>query len=447
MRTIGIDVGTTTISAVVVEEDGRILDRLTVPNHAQRPGQGPWERLQDPEQVWKISLDLLGRLTAKWPDAAGIGVTGQQHGILYLDAAGEPVSPLYTWQDQRAGLPRGDGESYAAYLSRVTGFSVAPGYGLATHFYQVEHHLVPQQAKTFCTIPDFLAMRLSGRKTPRLDASNGASLGLFRLEAGAFSLDAMGEAGMSAALLPEVGGPGLLGIGPMGYPVSVAIGDNQASFLGATGGGKKGVLVNMGTGGQISIYTPHSTIVEGLETRPYPLGGCLLVGASLCGGRSYALLERFFRMTVEMVTGQAPSCYEAMERLLAASVPPKNVPRVQTTFAGTRQDPAQRGAITGIDPDNFTPLHWIYGMMQGMAEELYELYRRGCPDRAPEALYGAGNGLRKNRFLRAIVEERFGCPMVLSPNEEEAACGAALYVQAQLKGMIREREDGNGKTI
>lgn len=450
MRTIGIDVGTTTISAVVVDDGGVMLDRMTVPNDAQLPGKTPWERIQDPNRVWKISGDLLAQLMERWPDIAGIGVTGQQHGIVYLDASGVPVSPLYTWQDQRAGLPMEQGESYAAYLTRLTGFPVAPGYGLATHFYHVCNRLVPERAQTICTIPDYLAMRLSGHITPRLDASHAASLGLFDLRRGGFSLDAVGEAGMSAAILPEVGGAGVLGIGPLGRPISVAIGDNQSSFIGATGGHNCGVLVNIGTGGQISIYTSHYTVWEGLETRPFPSGGYLLVGASLCGGRSYAMLEQFFRQTVQMVTGEAPCCYEAMERLLAQSAPVTDFPRFQTTFAGTRQNPAQQGAITGIHTGNFTPLHWIYGMMYGMTDELYQLFLDGCDEgvaHVPEALYGAGNGLRKNRFLRAIVEERFSCPMLLSPYEEEAACGAALYMQAQLKSATAERGDEDGEGI
>lgn len=450
MGTIGIDIGTTTISGVVLDDTGTLLESRTVANEGQLPGSAPWERVQDPRRIWEIVQQLLDHLLRHWPDVAGIGVTGQQHGILYLDAAGEPVSPLYTWQDQRAGLERADGESYAAYITRKTGYEVAPGYGLATHFYNVCHGLVPAGAKTLCTIPDYIAARLCGGTIPRMDTSHAASLGLFDEAAGAFSQEALEALGLSPDMLPAVGGPGILGKTPAGCPVSLAIGDNQSSFIGATGGRNRGVLVNMGTGGQISIYVPEHVRREGLETRPFPLGGYLLVGASLCGGRAYALLEQFFRQTVKMVTGEETSCYGAMERLLEQRGPVEDVPRFQTTFAGTRQDPAQLGAITGISTDNFTPLHWLWGMMHGMAEELYAMYCGGeaCGEApVPEALFGAGNGLRKNRFLREVVEKQFGCPMSLSPYEEEAACGAALFVRAQGAGASRWRGDGDGKRI
>ena len=73
-------------------------------------------------------------------------------------------------------------------------------------------------------------------------------------------------------------------------PVTVAIGDNQASFLGAAGSENNTLLVNMGTGGQISVLTDQYFETEGIEARPFLGGKYLLVGASLCGGKAYALL-------------------------------------------------------------------------------------------------------------------------------------------------------------
>ena len=56
----------------------------------------------------------------------------------------------------------------------------------------------------------------------------------------------------------------------------------------------------------------------------------------------------------------------------------------------------------------------------------------GAP--TPKALYGSGNGLRKNALLRKLLEDRFEIPLQLSANEEEAAYGAALYA-AQILEM------------
>ena len=130
-----------------------------------------------------------------------------------------------------------------------------------------------------------------------------------------------------------------------------------------------------------------------------------------------------------MATGSDDSVYDAMARLLEESGDLADVPKVSTLFQGTRKDPSLRGSITGLSTENFTPRHLIQGVMQGMADELFEMYR-GYLDmggQKPAAMIGSGNGLRKNPHLCRIMEKTFGCPLILSENNEEAACGAAIY--------------------
>ena len=124
MKTIGLDIGTTTISAVVYDpQEGAVMAK-NVKNDSFLPGQ-PWERLQDPKMIWKKCDALLRELLEAFPEAAAIGVTGQMHGIVYLDASGEPVSPLYIWQDGRGDLSYDENTSWAGHLSQVTGYALA----------------------------------------------------------------------------------------------------------------------------------------------------------------------------------------------------------------------------------------------------------------------------------------------------------------------------------
>ena len=234
---------------------------------------------------------------------------------------------------------------------------------------------------------------------------------------------------MDEAFLPEIANTPLLGTGALGIPVYAAIGDNQAAFLGAVGDLQDALLVNVGTGSQVAVYSSKFLRVPGLETRPFPDGGWLLVGASLCGGRSYALLETFFRQTVKMVTGSEQSAYVAMDRALRESGNVENAPCTTTTFQGTRQDASLRGSISGIGIDNFTPVHLMHSFMNGMAQELYGMYRSflDAGGTAPKKIIGSGNGLRKNVHLCRAFEAVFGCPLILSSCEEEAAAGAAMY--------------------
>ncbi len=433
MKTLGIDIGTTTISAVVNDPGPGVLAAMNVKNDTFLPG-APWERIQDPQKIWQKLSGCVREMLDRFPDVQAIGVTGQMHGILYLDQDGSAVSPLYTWQDGRGDLPCEDGRSWAAQLSEITGYSLSTGYGLVTHYYNVRNGLVPETAVTFCTIQDYAAMRLAGLTAPRMDPTDAASLGLYDCVSGCFDGAAMEKAGMDPGILPALAEKPCLGTGELGIPVYAAIGDNQASLLGATEGKQDVLLVNMGTGGQISVFTPAYMQTGTLETRPFPGGGWLMVGASLCGGRSYALLEDFFRQTVKMVTGEEISAYDAMARMLEGTEKPTNLPQTVTTFQGTRRDPSQRGSISSLTAENFTPLHLTWSVMEGMAQELYGMFRSflALGGRRPACMIGSGNGLRRNPWLCRVFEDVFQCPLTLSLNDEEAACGAALYASRQI---------------
>lgn len=434
MKLLGLDIGTTSISAVVYDTAQGILDTSSVKNDSFLSGES-WERIQEPCMIEDTVCALLTSLLRLHPDIAALGVTGQMHGILYLDVHGEPVSPLYTWQDGRGDLLRDEYHSWAESLSLITGHSLSTGYGLVTHFYNLHHQLVPENAVTLCTIGDYIAMRLSGSATPVIDPTNAASLGLYDVENSCFSSAALAAADIDPSILPEQVISSYLGTGPWKLPVYAAIGDNQASYLGATAGRMDAVLVNIGTGGQVSVYSPSYLQAAPMEVRPFPGGGYLLVGASLCGGRSYALLEKFFRDTVKMVTGLELDAYAAMSHILDDCRDLTDAPIAVTTFQGTRKDPSCRGAFTQISENNFTPAHFVYSVMRGIAQELYDYFpgyvRSG--GNMPTALIGSGNGLRKNQNLCRIIEEVFGCPLTLSGNEEEAACGAAIYTASHMQ--------------
>lgn len=433
MKVLGLDIGTTSISAVAYDTQDGVLVSQTLKNDGFLPGQ-PWERLQDPDRILKTAREAVRDLLAACPDAEALGVTGQMHGILYLNRNGDPVGPLYTWQDGRGNLPYDENHSWAEHLSACSGMALATGYGMVTHGYNLERGCVPEGAACLCTIGDYVAMKLAGCGAPRMDATNAASLGFFQTERGVFDGSSLQRAGIDPGILPDVGGAPCLGTGELGIPVYRAIGDNQAAFMGAAGGHREGILVNVGTGSQVCVYSPGYLEAEGLETRPFPMGGWLLVGASLCGGRSYALLERFFRQTVSMVTGLNVCAYDAMSRALEEAGSLEDAPEGVTTFQGTRRNPSLRGSITGISTDNFTPAHITYSILRGMARELYEMvedYLEKTGTR-PSILVGSGNGLRKNPQLCRIMEGVFGCPLILSQNQEEAACGAAMYAAENL---------------
>ena len=430
MIVYGIDLGTTSISGAAYDTDNNtVLKSETVENDSFITSGNEYERIQDVNFIIYKARRVLDSLIEEFPQGSRIGLTGQMHGILYLDREGQALGPLYTWQDRRGDLPLYGEESVVEHFAAPE-YMLASGYGLVTHIYNLRQGLIPEGAVSFCTIADYLGMKLTGRDTPLLHQSNAASLGFWSVERAGFDLIRLREAGVEPDMLPVI----TARVEALGSyrdrPVMTAIGDNQASYLGATGQEGCGLLLNMGTGGQISVRADQPYRIKDIETRPYLQNDYLLVGASLSGGRAYAALERFFRSYVREAVGDAKSQYPVMEGLIKRIMDKDNegiAPKVSTTFNGTRNDPSQRGSILGLTEDNLLPEYFIYGFLKGMADELFEMYRK-IKERTPvraDMIIASGNGLRRNEALRKICSEVFGLGLVMSEVEEEAAAGAA----------------------
>ncbi len=429
MVSIGIDVGTTTVCACVLDADtGKILKTWTKP-HGFLQADHPWEKIQSVGEIEDIVSSFLQEITAAYPHIACLGLTGQMHGILYLDAQGKPVSPLMTWQDERGNQPvPGQDVTYAQKLAELTGYHCATGYGAVTHYYNVCNGLVPAEAASFCTIHDYVLMKLTGAAKPVTHPSDGASFGLYDLNADAFDEAAIRKAGMDPALFPAVSRD-YTAVTTYGFPAAVAIGDNQACFHGSVRDPRESLLVNVGTGSQISCWTDVPGETEGVEMRPYVDNGRILSGSSLCGGRAYALLEQFCRQFLAAAGHPVDSAYEILNGLAAGYKTLTDPLTVDTTFSGTRLDPTLRGAIRGIGTENFTPDRLAVGFLQGCVDELFAYYRQMEPllSRRPKYLVGSGNGLRKNRVLQALFARTFGMELRIPAHMEEASYGAALF--------------------
>jgi sugar (pentulose or hexulose) kinase len=186
----------------------------------------------------------------------------------------------------------------------------------------------------------------------------------------------------------------------------------------------------------VSVYRPGFTFHPQLETRPFPRGGFLLVSAGLCGGRSYALVEQFFRAVGSEIFGVqgAPSVYAAMNRLASAAPSGTDGLRCEPLFTGTRTEPARRGVISGVSPTNFTPGHFARALLEGMTRTFrtsYDLIAEHSPCWV-NRLVCTGNGMRENQLLVQLVADAFALPLTLSPHQEEAAYGAARIAAVEL---------------
>jgi sedoheptulokinase len=434
MRLAGLDIGTTTLCGLLLDSDtGEILSVVTEPNSFAVRGAGEWEALQDPDAICGAVGRILERLAGPSGRIGAIGVAGQMHGILYLDAQGNARGPLYTWQDGRGNREMQAGTTYAGALSRALDRPVSTGMGSVTHFYNTVNRLVPADAVTLCTIADYVAMKLARRTQPLIDATNAASLGCFDLRGLLFRHDVLGKQGMDPAMFPTVVTDyPVLGETKTGTPVFPGLGDNQASFLGSVAEIPGSILVNVGTGSQISVFTDACLEVPGIDTRPFPLGGYIGVGAALCGGKAYSLLHDFFEQTVRLFTGgKSGASWEIMNAIGPAAGSEDQL-RVDTRFAGTRAAPGVRGAIHGIGTRNLTPENLVTAAREGIAAELLG-YLEALPAEvrgSRKTLVGSGNGIRLNPELRRVFEARLGMRMRVPSHREETSCGAALLAGA-----------------
>ena len=460
MLAFGIDMGTTTISVVVIDGDtGELVDQATIFHKANKKPHLPFQRIQDPEKLRGMTVQAVRELIRKYGKPGSIGMTGQMHGILYVDHEGEAVSPLYTWQDGSGNELMRDGRTYAQVLQDATG-SAAAGYGITTHFYLQKHGLIPNAAKKLVTLSDYIAMKLCGIKEPFIAKDMAASWGCYDLELGEFCMQELEEAGVDISFLPAIlPGHSVIGVTsgslPGGIPVTASLGDNQASVLGAVQDLSNTVLLNIGTGSQVSVGTSRYMESHGaIELRPCTEKMYLMVGSGLCGGRAYAMLEQFYREVAGMcgvsfqhTDGKVRNLYDRMEtqaRDFMDTFGKEAAWKIRTTFSGTRSNPAERGNISGIGIENFHPGAMTVGMLQGVLDELYQMYEKMCAMTGSSAMYlvGSGNGIRQNRLLQELAQELFRMPLKIPQCSEEAAYGAAIQslASAGFAGSVEEMQ-------
>ena len=480
---IGLDIGTTSLSAVVLDpasgsqaahlnlrqERKRLrspqTQNRTVANRAgSSPGPGRAEL--DLSRLYELAVQCLAELVAQAdlaPTAIqGIGVTGQQHGVALVGPDASPAAPAITWQDLRVQqpLPGSDRPVLDRFISaaggreafRNTGCLPAAGFLGPSLYWLSLQDALPEPPVTACFIPDAVVSFLTGAAVV-CEPTLAASSGIFDIRANCWETALLERLNLPARLFPPIGRAGdvvgglrrelaeAIGVAP-GTPVTIALGDNQASFIGSTQEPARSLLLNVGTGGQISARTDSFHFMPGLENRPFPGGQYLLIGGGLFGGRSYAYLQRFFEQVgAQLLDAEMPSDLYTRMTELAATVPAGcDGLRCEPFFSGSRTDPTLRASFSGLSPDNFTPAHFARALLEGMADGFFAFFEqmKGVVGTRP-LLVGAGNGVRHNRFLARILARRFGKPLLIPSHTEEAAVGAAVAAAVGL-GLFADPE-------
>jgi sedoheptulokinase len=422
----GLDIGTSKVSAVVLDAEGGLAAAAARPNDAGMEGLPPGRDEQSPARIHEIALGLLADLTDSVGAVRALGLTGQMHGVLVADSDLQPLTNLITWRDRRAEERTPDGRTYLEEL----GFGAA-GYGAATLYHLRRTGGLPGRARHVLLIQDWLAAKLAGC-APCTDPTDAASTGLYDVQARRWDAERCEAAGVPPDLLPPVQEAGTpLGRLSSGATSHTPLGDNQASVLASFSDPAAQVLVNIGTGGQVSAVTDRFLRGPDMDARPFPGGRLLSVGASLCGGAAFSYLGEHYARAVRSITGEDVPVDRILSALagLAAEVGAgAGGLRLDPLLEGKRSDPSLRGALAGMTAANNTPGHWARAFIEGLVAELAGYYAQmlasGLGPRC--RLVGSGNGMRLNPVMRQAAGAAFGMPVALPAWREEAACGAAL---------------------
>uniref|UniRef100_A0A1A7WZC1 Sedoheptulokinase n=1 Tax=Iconisemion striatum TaxID=60296 RepID=A0A1A7WZC1_9TELE len=310
---LGVDVGTTSVKAVLLAADSRTLAASqTVPTAADiSDNSGIKVKEQDAGRIIAALNRCVGQLPRdKLQHVSRIGLSGQMHGVLFWKAksgcdwsngdfftAGD-TSQLITWQDGRcsrdflSSLPKPDSH-----------LSVATGFGCATIFWYMKHR--PEFLEEFTvagTIQDYVVSMLCGLEQCVMTPQNAASWGFFNTAINQWNENILRAASFPLHLLPRcVPSGGVVGqtcsawLGvPAGTPVGAAMGDFQCSVYSCISAPTDAVL-NISTSAQLTFsmpadFTPPDSaqLESSISYFPYFNSSYLAVAASLNGGNVLA---------------------------------------------------------------------------------------------------------------------------------------------------------------
>lgn len=433
MLYIGIDLGTSASKFLLVDEVGRVLNTVTkeYPLSFPRPG---WSE-QDPAHWWQACLagvpELLAGFDAK--QVAGIGVGGQMHGLVALDAAGNVLRPAILWNDGRTAaqvdyLNETVGNDK---LSAWTGNIAFAGFTAPKLLWmrQNEPDLFARIAKILLP-KDYLVYRLTGvHATDYSDASGTLLLDVAHKR---WSSEMLDLCGVTEAQMPTlfdswqpVGTLTAAAAAALGLPTDVVVcagaGDNAAAAIGTGTVGEGRCNISLGTSGTVFISSeqfrvdPHNA----LHAFAHADGGFHLMGCML----SAASCNKWWMEDI-LHDGDYAAAQEA--------IVPEKLGRSHVFYLpylmGERSpinDTNARAVFLGMTMDT-TRADMTQAMLEGVAFALrdsVEIARSLGLDISRSTLCGGGS---RSTLWRTILANVLGIPLDLPATEQGPGYGAAL---------------------
>jgi xylulokinase len=367
---LGIDIGTSSVKAVLVDKQGAISAQASAPLEVSRPKPGFSE--QDPESWWQATVGAVRSLPAE-PRAAvqAVGLSGQMHGATLLDAQDRPLRPAILWNDGRSAAECLELERREPESRVITGNIMMPGF-TAPKLLWVSRHEPDIFSRTACVLlpKDYVRLKLTGAKVSDMsDASGTAWLNVGKRD---WSDALLSATGLTRAHMPRL----VEGTVPSGGLTAGAAEQLQLPRVVVAGGGGDNAASAVGLGvvspGQafLSLGTSGVLFVVTDRFRPNPDRAA----HAFC----HCIPERWHQMSVML---SAASVLDWVAQLTGQTDLPRLVQSAQARgltrqspfflpyLSGERtpyNDPNSRGVFFGIRPDT-TAADLTGAVLEGVA--------------------------------------------------------------------------------
>jgi xylulokinase len=427
---LGLDLGTSSVKALLMEEGGTAVGEGSAPYSVRAPRPG-WAE-SSPDDWWTAVLRATDAAVGRHgAEVTALGLSGQMHGVVLADERGRPLRPAVLWADARSGgelsAYRGLDEGLRHRLANPPAVGMAGPSLLWLRGNEPDGYT---SARWALQPKDWLRMRLTGEAAA--EPSDASATLLYDLLADDWSYTAVEDLGLRAELLAplvqsasvagtlEGEAAGALGLRE-GLPVAAGAADTAAAMLG-TGLLHPGpVQLTVGTGGQ--VVTPKDA------PDPDPHGRTHLYRAAVPGlWYSMAAIQNA-GLALEWVRKVLGASWEEVYEEAFAVPPGSGGVAFLPYLSGERTprfDPGARGAWTGLGLGH-TRGHLLRAALEGVAfalrEGLEALEDLGIT--APELrLAGGGTGGSSGEPWRQLLADVLGRPLRLLPDEISAVASA-----------------------
>jgi len=430
---LGVDVGTGGTRAVVVDRTGRVVASEASEHAAIHSAHVGWAE-QDPEDWWRAAQVAIGTVLKLVGTVESVGLTGQMHGCVMLDAEGVVLRPALIWCDQRT-QPQCDWLVTKVGLERLIELvanPALPNFTLTKLLWVKEHQpeIFGKIRHVLCP-KDFIRLRMTGEYAMDMQEASGTLL--LDVAHRRWSTEVAEAAGIPMEWLPKLyegpevcayvseAGAAATGV-KVGTPVVAGAGDQGAGAVGM-GVLKPGMVsATIGTSGVVFAATDKPTLdPKGrLHTFCHAAPGIWHV-MGVTNGAGLSL--RWLRDTL-----MPDASYDVM-MALAAEVPAGSDGMIWTPYLfGERTphlDAKARAAFVGITAST-TRGHFVRAVLEGVAMSLRETFTLFDERCIPVTEIRLGGGGARGELWRQIQADVYGRPVERLEAEEGGAFGAAL---------------------